>query len=60
MLGAARPVAPQKTAPREGFVSVEDPSMLETSSFALLISQQISLVQMTRERVLAAMAAPEE
>lgn len=36
---------------------VQDEALARTSGFALLLSQQISLVQMTRRRVLEA-AAP--
>ena len=44
--------------PQEGFAVIEDPALAKTSGFALLLSQQMSLVQMTRQRVLAARADP--
>lgn len=56
--GAAMPAGNRSQA-REGFslTSVEDPSLAKTSGAMLIISQQISLVAMTRQRVLAAAAA---
>ena len=40
-----------------GFMRVEDPSLLQTSPTSLLMSQQMSLVLMTRQRVLQAQQA---
>ncbi|PSC70908.1 hypothetical protein C2E20_5721 [Micractinium conductrix] len=37
--------------PQEGFVRLEDPSLMATSPTTLVMSQQISLVQMTRQLV---------
>ena len=54
---AAAAQARLRSQQREGFVILEDPELGRTSGFALLMSQQISLVQMTRQRVLAAAAA---
>lgn len=56
--GGAEQLESQRAQPREGFVRLEDPGLARTSAFALLMSQQISLVQMTRQRVLAAASSP--
>jgi len=44
----------QEGSPIEGFAGTgfEDPSLLQTSSFALVMSQQISLIRLTRIFVL--------
>ena len=34
---------------QQGFAIIEDPDLAKTSGFALLLSQQLSLVQMTRQ-----------
>lgn len=41
----------QDQRPQDGFVTVEDPRLAASSPTALLMSQQISLVQMTRQLV---------
>lgn len=42
----------QDMRPQPGFVSLEDPNLLATSPTLLIMSQQISLIQMTRKLVL--------
>ncbi|GAB4814423.1 hypothetical protein N2152v2_001469 [Parachlorella kessleri] len=52
---AAEAPAHRLSQQQQGFAVIEDPDLAKTSGFALLLSQQLSLVQMTRQRVLAAM-----
>lgn len=54
------PSEPLERRPQPGFVRLEDPGLLATSPTTLMMSQQISLVQMTRQLVLQerARAAP--
>lgn len=46
------PAEPLERRPQPGFVRLEDPGLLASSPTTLMMSQQISLVQMTRQLVL--------
>ncbi|KAI3428594.1 hypothetical protein D9Q98_007417 [Chlorella vulgaris] len=50
--GVLAPPPAGRQQDQQGFVSLEDPSLLETSPAMLVMGQQISLVQMTRQLVL--------
>ena len=46
---AAEAPAHRLSQQQQGFAIIEDPDLAKTSGFALLLSQQLSLLQMTRQ-----------